>query len=51
MSKGKPFFFVLNQIDKVEPFREWDISKHEPGPKQMDNIRLKINEELDILML
>ena len=44
LSKGKPFFFVLNQIDKVEPFREWDISKHEPGPKQMDNIRLKINE-------
>ena len=40
LSKGKPFFFVLNQIDKVEPFREWDISKHEPGPKQVDNIRL-----------
>lgn len=27
--EGKPFFFVLNQVDKIEPFREWDEEKHE----------------------
>lgn len=40
---GKPFFFVLNQVDKIEPFREWDEKKHEPGPKQFQNIHKKID--------
>jgi uncharacterized protein len=44
IQEGKPFFFVLNQVDKIEPFREWDIEKHEPGPKQFQNIHRKIND-------
>lgn len=31
---GTPFFIVLNQIDKIEPFREWDEAAHQPGPRQ-----------------
>ena len=42
--EGKPFFFVLNQVDKIEPFREWDERKHEPGPKQFQNIHRKIDD-------
>lgn len=41
---GKPFFFVLNQVDKIEPFREWNEEKHEPGPKQFQNIHRKIDD-------
>ena len=41
IEEGKPFFFVLNQVDKIEPFREWDEEKHEPGPKQFQNIHRK----------
>ncbi len=31
---GTPFFIVLNQVDKIEPFREWDEAAHQPGPRQ-----------------
>lgn len=41
MEQGKPFFVVLNQVDKVEPFRDWDEETHRPGSKQMENIELK----------
>lgn len=41
---GKPFFFVLNQIDKIEPFREWDEKKKEPGPTQFRNIQRKVDD-------
>lgn len=41
---GKPFFFVLNQVDKIEPFREWNEEKHEPSPKQFQNIYKKIED-------
>lgn len=44
MDEGKPFFLVLNQVDKIEPFREWDEEKHEPGPKQFQNIHKKIDD-------
>jgi len=37
-----PFFFVVNQVDKIEPFREWDISAHKPGINQSANIDKKI---------
>lgn len=37
----KPFFFVLNQVDKVEPFRQWNEESHEPGPVQVQNIQRK----------
>lgn len=44
IDEGKPFFFVLNQVDKIEPFREWDEDKHEPGPHQFQNIYRKIDD-------
>lgn len=44
MDEGKPFFFVLNQIDKIEPFREWDEKKHQPGPKQINNLNRKLED-------
>ena len=36
---------ILNQVDKIEPFREWDIKNHKPSQKQADNIKNKITEE------
>lgn len=44
LDEGKPFFFVLNQVDKIEPFREWDIEKREPGAKQFQNIHRKVDD-------
>lgn len=44
IDEGKPFFFVLNQVDKIEPFREWNEEKHEPGPKQFQNIDRKVKD-------
>ena len=40
--QGKPFFFVINQVDKVEPFREWNMAGHCPGVNQLSNIDKKI---------
>ncbi|WIH24989.1 GTPase family protein [Photobacterium damselae] len=40
--KGKPFAVAVNQIDKIEPFREWDIDKCKPGSRQESNIAKKI---------
>ncbi|HEB1788359.1 TPA: 50S ribosome-binding GTPase [Escherichia albertii] len=33
--------FVLNQVDKIEPFREWDSTLHQPSPAQQINIEKK----------
>jgi len=41
IAKGFPFIIVLNQIDKIEPFREWDEATRHPGPKQAQNIEEK----------
>lgn len=35
---GKPFLAVINQVDKIEPFREWNEDENLPGPKQQKNI-------------
>lgn len=43
IDQGKPFFFVLNQVDKVEPFRQWNEETHEPGPVQAQNIQRKVD--------
>lgn len=48
LDKGKVFFFVLNQVDKIEPFREWDIENHEPGLNQFHNIHRKIENVASI---
>ncbi len=42
LDQNKPYFFVLNQIDKVEPFREWNIDKNSPGQRQSENINKKV---------
>jgi small GTP-binding protein len=42
IDEGKTFFFVLNQVDKIEPFREWDIKEHSPGVNQFSNIHKKV---------
>lgn len=44
IDQKKPFFFVLNQVDKIEPFREWNEYKHEPGPQQFLNIHRKSDD-------
>ena len=41
---GKPFFFVVNQVDKIEPFREWNEEKKEPGSMQFQNIHRKVDD-------
>lgn len=43
VEQGKPFFFVVNQVDKIEPFREWNVEKHEPGPVQFQNVHKKVD--------
>lgn len=35
--------FVLNQVDKIEPFREWDSGNHQPSNSQRANIERKEN--------
>jgi small GTP-binding protein len=43
IEKGKPFVVAVNQVDKIEPFREWDMENHKPGPIQEGNIAKKIH--------
>ncbi|EPC0820725.1 GTPase family protein [Escherichia albertii] len=38
---GERILFVLNQVDKVGPFREWDIVHHQPSAAQLINIEKK----------
>ena len=51
IDKGKPFFVVLNQVDKVEPYREWDHEQHCPGMKQGHNIEQKRRYVADVFGL
>ena len=37
----KPVFLVLTQVDKMEPFREWNVEQNEPGAAQFQNIHRK----------
>lgn len=39
--KSSRFLFVLNQADKIEPCREWNVKYRHPSPKQADNLRQK----------
>lgn len=38
---GNNVLFVLNQIDKIEPFREWNITNNCPSSTQLVNIQKK----------
>jgi len=51
IDEGRPFFIVLNQVDKIEPFREWDEVKKSPGIKQAQNIedkRISVSSIFDL---
>lgn len=37
------FLFILNQADKIEPYREWLTEQNEPSQKQQNNLQLKID--------
>jgi small GTP-binding protein len=37
-----PIVFVVNQVDKIAPFREWDLERGVPGTKQAANIKAKL---------
>lgn len=39
-----PVIFVINQVDKINPVREWDTEKNQPGEKQCKNILEKEKE-------
>jgi uncharacterized protein len=40
--KGAPsVLFVINQVDKLDPVREWDLQAHSPGERQLLNIERK----------
>lgn len=41
---NKPFFVVLSQADKIEPFRDWNEEYHIPGTKQQQNLNLKCQD-------
>ncbi|HEJ7203662.1 TPA: 50S ribosome-binding GTPase [Serratia marcescens] len=36
------FLFVLNQADKIEPCREWDVINHQPSLHQQKNLQEKM---------
>ncbi|MEJ6485994.1 GTPase [Nostoc punctiforme UO1] len=51
LEQGKPFIIVLNQVDKVHPYREWDTENCKPGQQQQNNIDAKIKlvaEKFDV---
>ncbi|PAX57200.1 GTPase family protein [Brunnivagina elsteri] len=41
LEQGKPFIIALNQVDKVEPYKEWDMENCLPGKQQQINIDAK----------
>ncbi|MCE4056140.1 GTPase family protein [Pseudomonas sp. Au-Pse12] len=51
VDNGRPFVVALNQVDKIEPFREWDMSVNQPGAKQASNIEQKRKNVADIFGL
>jgi len=40
--KNCPVIFVITQVDKIEPYREWDIENSKPSINQQNNIDKKI---------
>lgn len=51
LKHGTPFIVVLNQVDKVEPLKEWNEEECQPSRQQQENIDKKqkaIVQKLDI---
>lgn len=40
---GLPVVFVVNQIDKIEPTKEWDWRRNQPSSTQARNIEAKLD--------
>ncbi|MDN0088644.1 50S ribosome-binding GTPase [Yersinia nurmii] len=38
------FLFVINQADKIEPCREWDVVNHQPSLRQQQNLQAKVTQ-------
>ncbi|WP_432399653.1 GTPase family protein [Pantoea allii] len=38
------FLFVLNQADKIEPCREWDLESRQPSIRQQQNLQEKVTQ-------
>ena len=47
INQGKPFFFVINQVDRIMPYDEWDSTKNKPGARQYQNIGRKVDVVAD----
>jgi predicted GTPase len=41
IQQGKPFFFIISQVDKIEPCREWNSAENKPSTQQQNNIIAK----------
>lgn len=39
-----PVLFVITQVDKIEPYREWDCKNNKPSENQQNSIIRKIND-------
>ncbi len=44
LSQDRPVIIVLNQVDKIEPFSEWDYEYNLPSTKQLENILHKVSD-------
>ena len=42
--KNCPVLFVITQVDKIDPYREWDIQNSKPSKAQQANIDKKITD-------
>lgn len=51
INAGKPFLAVINQVDKIEPFREWNEEERAPSVKQLKNIKDKCSCVANFLQL
>jgi len=46
-----PVLFVLSQVDKLEPYRQWDTALQLPGPDQVKNVsrkQIQLSQVFDI---
>ena len=39
-----PVIFVITQVDKIEPYKEWDFRKNIPSYNQLKNLNVKISD-------
>lgn len=39
-----PVVFVITQVDKIEPYREWNVTNNTPSSNQKENIKIKISD-------